>query len=173
MTGDEGPFLDQTRLTNGPRRVPPLDAAIIDQARRAIMARGGIKVPDAEVPAMTIRPEPLPTGTRPLEISTLMVSLEPDTPPVRARLTSALRRTTGMPIVRPVKDGAKHWRYEMFVRSTIDFAVVAAIWRAMAQHDGVAYARLDGIEERGIWVLDNPEGGADPIFTLSGIANPQ
>ncbi len=155
----------------GPRRVPFLDAVTIDSARRHLMARAGDPLPEAETPEMTIREETLPDGAHPLHIVSLIVQFEGNNAPHRAHLTSLLRELTFISNLKPERDRAKnHWSYELLIYTTIGFQQMVSLWRAAAKSAGVRYARLDGLFEKGIWLIENrPEGEAlDYRFVVSG-----
>jgi hypothetical protein len=155
--------------------VPFEDATTIDSARRILMHRAGRAIPFGDTPDMTVREGAMPEGILPIEIGSMIVEFSDDTPPTRARLTNALRTATGLTGLKPQRDANdKYWRWDMNVTTTIDFAVALVIWKVAATSRDVAYARLDGIFEKGIWVLEShpaSEDKEDVRFIVSGVAD--
>lgn len=157
------------KLLNRPVPISEANARIIDEARRALMARatGNPMAPEPDRLDMTTREIHIPRGEYPIEVYYLSVTFEKDSPRSRAMIADYLRHRL-TPHVRPRRlDRHSTWRYEINHIFKMDFDSMLITIASVQAMGPISDIRVEGLFENGLFVIETNQTGKHS-FKLCG-----
>lgn len=146
------------------------DAWIIDEARRALIARATLSpmLPPTPELLMATYEVDMPPGNFTVEFHYLLATFIEDIPTLRGRVSNVLRGHFG---VNPkiVKESAGVWRYILNHSCKMAFEELRDIHVAIRAltNEGVTNTRVQGLYAKGIFVFEQ-SGDHMPAFRICG-----
>lgn len=173
MTSDPNPSLsaeEDLRRRSVIVPIPASEAAMIDEGRRALLARitGTAMLPAPQDLQMATYQTDRPVGVQEVEIHHILVTFMDDAPPRRARVKTMLESHFNRP-VRLSRAAGGTWRYTINGAYQMDFCelddVHDAIFAIAAGE--VEISRIQGLFVPGLFLSEKPRS-APEIFLVSG-----
>lgn len=155
------PAVDHNRIGELPEELIPE----VNGARANLYLSSGRGLPEP-IDIMTVRREGVPDTAHLMEVSSIILLLSRSDPNTRGHITSFLRKLIGIDTMKPTQmEESPFWEWNIGFRSTLEFKTPIEIIREVTKLEPVQYARMAGIFEKGLWIIETLEDPKEDFQT--------